>query len=47
VRYKAADLIFQNFEMEIEHLHHGMKLPESDKNQEDEIDMKLNQVDER
>lgn len=47
MRYKAADMIFQNFEMEIEHLHHGMKLPESDKNQEEEIDMKLNQVDER
>jgi hypothetical protein len=30
VRYKAADMIYSNFEMEIEHLHFGMKLPESE-----------------
>ena len=47
VRYKAADMIYSNFEMEIEHLHFGMKLPDCENTEDLEIEIPINQIDER
>ena len=36
MRFKAEDMIYSNFSLEIEHLHHGMKQEEGVIQMEDE-----------